>query len=280
MSTENEPTRQFVRCPALREADTVTGRTVPPIVCAETGLSPNQRSLPSMYDICPIREAVGSVPCMIDPAVITVDAVVRGTDLKGLLENRPARMAASETTAGPEVIKEIVRERDLAEDARQGSVTDEQAWRRLIERTNEAARKGARIARDDARQTALLGLFRRYPELANNDADQSGLVYTATRHAALDIALSASSIHEVPTDRLTYDASVSGDFTATVVQRAALKAALSELKPIHRVILGMIYVQGMTVPEAAAELRIPRATAKSRLHYARKYLRACLKSTN
>ena len=55
-----------------------------------------------------------------------------------------------------------------------------------------------------------------------------------------------------------------------------LRAAIAELPADRQALLAMFYVEGMTVPEIADALSIPRGTVKSRLFHARNTLRASL----
>lgn len=61
--------------------------------------------------------------------------------------------------------------------------------------------------------------------------------------------------------------------------RGALAAALAQLEPLHREVLLLRDVEGLTAPEAAAELAITVGALKSRLHRARAALRERLLAT-
>jgi len=57
---------------------------------------------------------------------------------------------------------------------------------------------------------------------------------------------------------------------------AALRNSLQELSPAHREILDLVYYHGRTIEEAATIVGVPVGTAKTRMFYARKQLRAAM----
>lgn len=59
-------------------------------------------------------------------------------------------------------------------------------------------------------------------------------------------------------------------------QKAQVQAALDALKPHHRLILTLYYVEDLSVQEIASILEIPEGSVKSRLFYARRSLRDVL----
>lgn len=66
------------------------------------------------------------------------------------------------------------------------------------------------------------------------------------------------------------------DETDRVLRMMTVTDALRALSPSHREILIATYFRGRTVPEAAQELGLPLGTAKSRVYYALRALRATL----
>lgn len=66
------------------------------------------------------------------------------------------------------------------------------------------------------------------------------------------------------------------DETDRVLRMMTVTDALRALSPSHREILISTYFRGRTVPEAAQELGLPLGTAKSRVYYALRALRATL----
>jgi RNA polymerase sigma-70 factor (ECF subfamily) len=62
------------------------------------------------------------------------------------------------------------------------------------------------------------------------------------------------------------DRPVPGDLASGIADREVVDAALRRLDPESRALVVLHYFLGMSLPEAAAALRIPLGTAKSRLH--------------
>src|SRR5262249_59268768 len=67
-----------------------------------------------------------------------------------------------------------------------------------------------------------------------------------------------------------------GDVSERVLTRVDLDRALQRLSPEHRGVLVAIFYLNRTTTEAADILRIPHGTAKSRLYYGLRHLRASL----
>lgn len=61
-----------------------------------------------------------------------------------------------------------------------------------------------------------------------------------------------------------------------MARQESMQLALNELEERYRLPLLMVFVEGLTCREAAAELDIPLGTVLSRIHRARKYLRGRL----
>ncbi len=59
-------------------------------------------------------------------------------------------------------------------------------------------------------------------------------------------------------------------------QAERVRAGLRSLSPEHRALLDLIFYQGLSLEEAAQVCRVPLGTVKSRLSYARRYLRGAL----
>jgi RNA polymerase sigma-70 factor (ECF subfamily) len=55
---------------------------------------------------------------------------------------------------------------------------------------------------------------------------------------------------------------------------------LSQLSPVHRDVIDLIYFDGRTIGEAAEMIRVPQNTVKTRMFYARKRLSALLATKN
>ena len=68
------------------------------------------------------------------------------------------------------------------------------------------------------------------------------------------------------------------DDTLTVADRDELERAFRRLPPEQRAIVVLHHYEGLRLTEIAASLAIPEGTARSRLHYATRTLRAALKA--
>ncbi|GAA1874341.1 sigma-70 family RNA polymerase sigma factor [Asanoa iriomotensis] len=68
------------------------------------------------------------------------------------------------------------------------------------------------------------------------------------------------------------------DATDQVLRRMTITAAFKTLSPAHREIILATYFKGRTLPEAAEELGLPIGTAKSRVYYGLRALRAALEA--
>jgi RNA polymerase sigma-70 factor, ECF subfamily len=66
----------------------------------------------------------------------------------------------------------------------------------------------------------------------------------------------------------------SGDDVEAQLEGWLVAAALERLSAEHQSVVKLLYVQGRTVAEAAAHLRVPAGTVKSRAYYAVRALRA------
>jgi RNA polymerase sigma-70 factor, ECF subfamily len=64
--------------------------------------------------------------------------------------------------------------------------------------------------------------------------------------------------------------------TALSEQRRLLRAGLKRLSPDHRLVLELVFYQGLSLQEAAEVCSVPLGTVKSRLNYAKASLRGIL----
>jgi RNA polymerase sigma-70 factor, ECF subfamily len=68
------------------------------------------------------------------------------------------------------------------------------------------------------------------------------------------------------------------DLTDQLLSRMEVHRALASLSPEHRGVLLEVFYGGLTTSEAAQVLKIPSGTAKSRLYYALRHMRAALRT--
>jgi RNA polymerase sigma-70 factor (ECF subfamily) len=127
---------------------------------------------------------------------------------------------------------------------------------RLILRDRELAR--------DAVQDALIRAWRDLPGLRDPDRFDAWL-HRLTVHACLDIARRRRRrVREVELTPISLPATA--DASSNIANRELLDEALRRLDPEWRAVVVLHFYLGMSLPDVAAELRIPLGTAKSRLH--------------
>jgi RNA polymerase sigma-70 factor (ECF subfamily) len=128
----------------------------------------------------------------------------------------------------------------------------------------------------DAVQHALVAIWRDLPQL--RDADRfSAWTYRAVVRAAYNVIRSERGA--LSRFRVIATADVGGpDSTVSVAERHALEQAFRRLTPEHRAIVVLRHYVGLSIEEAADALGIPPGTARSRLHYAIRALRAALEA--
>jgi RNA polymerase sigma-70 factor (ECF subfamily) len=136
-----------------------------------------------------------------------------------------------------------------------------------------------RILRDphhaqDATQQALLGAWRDLPTLRDPerfDAWLHRLVVNACYQEARGERRWTARIRVIPNDTLTEP-----DVARAVAGRDELEVAFRALTPEQRAVVVLHHHLGYPLTEIAATLGIPEGTARSRLHYAVRQLRAVL----
>jgi RNA polymerase sigma-70 factor (ECF subfamily) len=126
----------------------------------------------------------------------------------------------------------------------------------------------------DATQQALLGAWRDLPRLRDAsrfDAWLHRLVVNACYLEARSERRWSARVRMLPVEP-----AVDADVARAVVARDELEGAFRGLTPEHRAVVVMHHQLGYPLTEIAAALGIPVGTARSRLHYAVRQLRAVL----
>jgi RNA polymerase sigma-70 factor (ECF subfamily) len=170
-------------------------------------------------------------------------------------------------------------QRDLVERARKG---DHDAFAVLagaaIGRLDRAARL---ILRDpdraqDAVQETLVRCWRDLPTLRDPDRFEAWLhrIFLNACNQEFRTARRRSIEVEIP----EIDPPAVSDSQAASADRDQVERGVRRLDPEHRTIIVLHYYLGLPLPDAAAALRIPVGTAKSRLHRALRALRASLEA--
>jgi RNA polymerase sigma-70 factor (ECF subfamily) len=135
---------------------------------------------------------------------------------------------------------------------------------------------GDRQRAEDIVQETLLRAWRNAHKLgANGEISLRPWLVTVARRIAIDAHRSEAA--RVPED---YDSDLdelaTADDTERVLGMMTVTDALRSLNPAHREILVETYLRDRTVNDAAESLGLPLGTAKSRVFYALRALRAAL----
>jgi RNA polymerase sigma-70 factor (ECF subfamily) len=136
-----------------------------------------------------------------------------------------------------------------------------------------------RILRDphraqDAAQQALIGAWRDLPRLRDPERFEAWLhrlVVNACYGEARGERRWVAKIRVIPTDT-----QLEPDVARSVAARDELEGAFRRLTPEQRAVVVLHHHLGYPLTEIAATLGIPEGTARSRLHYAVRELRAAL----
>jgi RNA polymerase sigma-70 factor (ECF subfamily) len=138
-----------------------------------------------------------------------------------------------------------------------------------------------RILRDhhaaqDASQQALLGAWRDLQRLREPDRFEAWL-YRLVVHACYQLARTERrSLARLESIRANPPTSTGPDVARSVAARDELETAFRALSPEGRAVVVLHHHLGYPLTEIAATLGIPEGTARSRLHYAVRQLRAAL----
>jgi RNA polymerase sigma-70 factor (ECF subfamily) len=136
-----------------------------------------------------------------------------------------------------------------------------------------------RILRDphraqDATQQALLGAWRDLPTLRDPERFDAWL-HRLVVHACYAEARS-NRRWAAHVRLISFDPQTAPDVARSVAERDDLDRALRRLPPEQRAVVVLHHHLGYPLTEIAATLGIPEGTARSRLHYAVRQLRAAL----
>jgi RNA polymerase sigma-70 factor (ECF subfamily) len=137
-----------------------------------------------------------------------------------------------------------------------------------------------RILRDfdsagDALQVTLLRLWRDLPSLRDPDLVEAWAYRVLVRSCHDQLRKQRRQppmLHLVPTDEVEPDAS------GAVADREQLERAFRTLSSEQRAAVVLQYYRGLTLDEIAVILNVPVGTVRSRLHYAKRALRAAIEA--
>lgn len=138
-----------------------------------------------------------------------------------------------------------------------------------------------RILRDmhlaqDATQQALLSAWRDLPALRDPERFEAWLYRLVVRACYAEAARNrqwGAGVRLIPTDT-----SVAPDSATSIADRDELERGFRRLSPEQRAVLVLHHYLGYPLTEIAATLDIPTGTARSRLHYATRQLRAAIEA--
>jgi RNA polymerase sigma-70 factor (ECF subfamily) len=169
--------------------------------------------------------------------------------------------------------------RDIVEQAMRG---DREAFAWLVNQTGDRMYAIAtRILRDthlaeDAVQSALIMAWRHLPELRDPDRFEAWvrkLVVNACYAEARRRSTWAANVRLLPVD-----GPAGPDELVSIPDRDALERAFRRLTVDQRAVFVLHHHLGLPLVEIAETLGIPQGTARSRLHYATRTLRAAIEA--
>jgi RNA polymerase sigma-70 factor (ECF subfamily) len=168
-------------------------------------------------------------------------------------------------------------DRSLVERAQEG---DRQAFTELAVALSDRLFPVAhRILRDwdaagDALQVTLLRIWQDLPSLRDPDL-LLAWSYRALVHACHDDLRKRR--RRAPTIRLlAVDGAVDGDPAISIADRELLDRAFRALTSEHRAVIVLQYYRDLSLPDIAEILNLPLGTVRSRLHYAKRAMRAAI----
>ncbi|HZZ29211.1 MAG TPA: sigma-70 family RNA polymerase sigma factor [Pirellulales bacterium] len=133
---------------------------------------------------------------------------------------------------------------------------------------------------DDVAQEVWLDVFRDLPKLVNPDAFLPWFYRIARNRAYRRFRRRAPAVQSLDAQDLNVAEEQNSveEFTAEDAQ--AVHAALDQLGPEHREVLLLRFIEDMSYDDIAAVVGCQVGTVKSRLHHAKRGLRAILEKTH
>ena len=169
-------------------------------------------------------------------------------------------------------------ERSLVEQAQRG---DREAFTRLaFELSDRLFAVAHRILRDfdaasDALQVTLLRIWQDLPSLKDPtliEAWAYRLLVRACYDHLRKQRRQAPALHLLPIDGAAEDPAIS------IANREQLENAFQRLPSEQRAAIVLQYYRDLTLPEIAEILQVPVGTVRSRIHYAKRALRAAIEA--
>ncbi|WP_250004549.1 sigma-70 family RNA polymerase sigma factor [Actinoplanes sp. M2I2] len=134
-------------------------------------------------------------------------------------------------------------------------------------------------AAEDLLQETMLRVWRRWDLLPDGEENVRRWLYTIGRRVSIDAAR-VRRVRPQEVELLDVFAKDSGEDTADIaVAHEALSGAFHRLSAGHGQVLRELYFNGLSLEEVARRLDIPVGTVKSRAHYAVRFLRSAVISS-
>jgi RNA polymerase sigma-70 factor (ECF subfamily) len=169
-------------------------------------------------------------------------------------------------------------DRSLVQKAQRG---DREAFTSLaFELSDRLFAVAHRILRDfdaagDALQVTLLRIWRDLPALRDPERIEAW-AYRALVRACYDQL--RKQRRTVPDLRLLNMETTSADPAVSVINREELERAFRRLSPDQRAVIVLQYYRDLSLAEIAEILQVPLGTVRSRVHYAKRVLRAAIEA--
>jgi RNA polymerase sigma-70 factor (ECF subfamily) len=131
---------------------------------------------------------------------------------------------------------------------------------------------------EDVVQEVLVRAWRACPTFDPDGEPLRHWLMTVLRNIVIDQARARARRPQVVAPLPGDPAAATGDETASVLLWVDLTAALGRISDAHRDAVVATIIRDRTYAEAAAELRIPVGTVKSRVHHGLRHLRSLLET--
>ena len=133
---------------------------------------------------------------------------------------------------------------------------------------------GDRAAAEDVLQETLLRAWRRPEVVTNGKGSVRAWLLTVAHNLVVDRVRARGARPIEVTERATEPSDP--DPADRVIERLAIRQAMSRLSEEHQIVLVQLHYRGRTMRETATELDIPPGTVKSRSYHALRALRRTL----
>lgn len=127
---------------------------------------------------------------------------------------------------------------------------------------------------EDIVQETLIKAWQHPEAFLPSRGSARGWLFTVARNLAMDCHRRRSRFPEV--FGFGHEGTPQHDWIDTVLDRHLIDAALGELTREHREVITEVYLEGVTVEDAAQRLGVPAGTVKSRAHYGLRNLKRAL----